>query len=122
MVEAAVVFPLIILTLITCMLICMFFYSRTVEQSRLHILLRQEAGEISGHTEYMDPPAKTGIDLERRRKGLFYVVSGKEHIAMKSKGMLRGRTDRSIEGLWTAADGVSYVRHCTLVKDLVDMK
>lgn len=119
-VEAAIVFPLVILTMITCMLICMFFYSQTIEQSRLHIILRQNAGEISGHTEYAESISEEKVTLSIERKGLFRVVTGKEKMTMDRYGLLEDRTNQTIRSLWTASDGVSYVRYCTLARNVAE--
>ena len=120
MVEAAVVFPLVILTVLTCVLICMFFYSQTIETSRIHIALRQVAGEISGHTEYADRDHEYDEKIDTERAGLFYRVRGREHVGMNKNLLLSGRADQKIESLWTASDGVSYVRYCTLASKIVD--
>lgn len=119
-VEAAVVFPLVIMTLITCILICMFFYTQTMEQSRLHMAMRQTAGQAIGHRtshEIIDIP---GASIETKRYGLFYRVYGKERITMNRKGLLSTRADQMIESIWTASDGVKYVRFCTLAGKVME--
>lgn len=139
-VEAAVVFPLVILTVITCVLVCMFFYSQTISQSALHIEMRDYAGQISGHTVYLGSGAGSHLSgsgsygsgssgsgsfvsgstggnrasITKEKRSLFYIVRGKENVSMKNKGILSGRTDQTIESIWTASDGVGYVRYCTL--------
>lgn len=120
MVEAAVVFPLVIISVITCILICIFFYSQTIEQSILHIAMRQMAGEVSGRTEYGDTAHDHDEKLSKERAGLFYRIRGKEHVKMKKKGLISGRTEQSIESLWTASDGVTYVRYCTLASNVTE--
>lgn len=145
-VEAAVVFPLVILTVITCVLVCMFFYSQTISQSALHIEMRDYAGQISGHTVYTGSGAGSHLSgsgsgshlsgsgsfegnrasITKEKRGLFYIVRGKENVSMKNKGILSGRTDQTIESIWTASDGVGYVRYCTFGKsvaeDILDYK
>lgn len=151
-VEAAVVFPLVILTVITCVLVCMFFYSQTISQSALHIEMRNYAGQISGHTVYLGSGAgshplggssfgngsleggsfgsgslaDSRASITKEKRGLFYIVRGKENVSMKNKGILSGRTDQTIESIWTASDGVGYVRYCTFGKsvaeDILDYK
>ena len=108
------VFPLVILTVITCMLICMFFYTQTMEQSRLHIALRHACGEKCGYSSYHSPDPGWYGSLEVDKKGFSYISRGKENIQMKSRGLVSGRIDHNIESLWTTVDGVSYVRYCTL--------
>ena len=42
MAEAAVVLPIVILAVITLVLIIMFFYQQSIQQSRMHMVLRQD--------------------------------------------------------------------------------
>ena len=42
--EAAVVMPFIIISVITAVLAVMFFYSQMTEQCKMHMALRAEAG------------------------------------------------------------------------------
>lgn len=120
MVEAAVVFPLVILTVVTCILICLFFYTETIEQSKMHMVLRNEAGALTERSQRLKPdPARSWAgSTERERRGIFHRVRGKEQVIMKSKGILARRIDANLESLWTASDGVLYVRYCTLTKRL----
>ena len=120
MVEAAVVFPLVILTVITCVMICMLFYSRAIEQSRLHIAVRHSAESAGEHTEYPDKGPGWDGSLDTSKKGFIYTSHGKGLIFMKKKGLLSARTDKKIEGVWTAVDGVSYVRYCTLANHVAE--
>lgn len=46
--EAAAVLPFVILSVITTVLIIMFFYTSSVSESRMHAALRCEAGLITG--------------------------------------------------------------------------
>ena len=49
-IEAAVVLPVIMLSVITAILIIMFFYTQMTEQCRLHEVLRAEAGRMTDKT------------------------------------------------------------------------
>ena len=120
MIEASLVLPLIILSVLTCILIVMFFYDTTISQCQLHEALRCEAGRVTGHTSYLDPPDTNPDSLTVSRQGLFKVVSGKEHTAMIEKGLLYHRVSAQTESLWHACDGVSYVRYCTLAREITE--
>jgi len=120
MVEAAVVFPLVIITVITCVLICMFFYSQTIEQSRLHMAMRQAAGQADGHREYGDVIGGYEDRITTERSGLFYSSRGMESVRMINRGSIRGRVDQRIESIWTASNGVSYVRFCGLASRVAE--
>ena len=118
MVEASMVLPLLILSVLTCVLISMFFYDTTVQQCLLHRDLRCTAGELTGHTRYTSRPEGEDRDLTASRDGVFQVVSGKEHTGMLHKGLLQERVSRDLESLWHASDGVTYVRYCATIKKL----
>ena len=51
--EAAVVMPFIIVSVITAVLAVMFFYSQMTEQCSMHMALRAEAGRVTGKTEML---------------------------------------------------------------------
>ncbi len=122
MVEAAVVFPLVILTVITCILICMFCYDQTAEQCRMHMAMRAQAGELTGRTVCLRDIGPWEGQLSPGRSGIFRTINGKERIIMKNQGIVSERISGDLESLWHASDGVSYIRHCTLAKKLTDTR
>lgn len=124
MVEATMVLPLLILSVITCLLVCMFFYDTTLRQCQLHQALRCEADDLTGRTVNLHRPEYDAKDyaISASRRGVFQTVSGKEHTDMIHKGILRSRASEDLESLWHAADGVTYVRYCTIVKKASDKK
>ncbi|MDO5490905.1 MAG: hypothetical protein Q4F96_00690 [Bacillota bacterium] len=113
---------MVILTVITCILICTFFYTLTAEQSRMHMALRQTAGTLTGHTAYPDGMIEWEGEIDKRKRGLFQTVRGKERVPMKTRGILAHRVERDMESLWTASDGVLYVRYCTLIRKGTDQR
>lgn len=122
MVEASLVLPLVILSVITCLLVSMFFYETTMRQCQLHMGLRWEAGQITGHTVYQESPEIQNDGFVVSRSGIFRTVSGKEHIDMRHQGLIRSRVSADTESLWHASDGVTYVRHRALAKKLTEAK
>lgn len=121
--EAAIVLPVIIITMITCILIVMFFYSQISERCRLHIELRKEAGIMTEKTEYLYDisglnEARNEIDI--RKKGFGGTVYGKQYIVMKEKGVLFNRGAVAVEGSCSAVDAPKFVRYCIFVKGLKD--
>lgn len=122
MVEAAVVLPLLILSLLTCLLICMFFYDTTVKQCQMHQALRAEAGELTGLTHTLQPAAASDAVLSTGRQGLFQIVSGKETTTMIDQLLLKSRVSESTEAIWHATDGVSYVRYHMLARKINDYR
>lgn len=122
MVEATMVLPLLILSVITCLLICMFFYDTSVRQCQLHQALRCEAGDLTGQTCNLHRPEYDPSDysMTTDRHGVFRTISGKEHTAMIHQGILYNRGSADTESLWHASDGVSYIRYCTFTKNITN--
>lgn len=119
-VEAAVVLPLTILTVITCMLICMFFYTETIRRSMLHTALRHAAEDSCGRSTYPDSSTDGRLDILTEKRGFYYTSRGEEWIIMKKNILISKRADRKIEDVWTTVDGVSYVRYCTLANRVAE--
>ncbi|MBQ9016064.1 MAG: hypothetical protein IJ109_08075 [Firmicutes bacterium] len=122
MIEAAVVLPLLILSVLTCLLISMFFYDTTQKQCRMHQTLRAQAGELTGRIHTLDPAPADEISLSTGMQGLFQTVTGKEETAMIDSIMLKTRVSESTEALWHASDGVSFIRYHTLSRKMKDAR
>lgn len=118
MIEATMVLPLLILSVITCVLICMFFYDTTITQCKLHQALRCEAGRVTGQTTNLNPPHYDAgkLSLTESPLDIIRTVTGKEHTDMIHQGILRNRVSANMESTWYAADGVKYVRYRVIKK------
>jgi len=123
--EASLVLPIIILTVITAVLIIMFFYSQMTERSRLHTALRSEAGLMSEQTIYADPalfPNDTDAEIYQDDSLAGGQIYGKKYLVMPHRGILEEKGIFIIEGRCYAVDGPEYVRYCMLVKGIAGMK
>lgn len=110
MAEAAIVLPIIVLATITVVLIVLFFYEESVMQSRLHMILRAEAGAVSGKTLCStacdeDPRATISVSGVLTKK-----VSGNQYLHMRNAGILRKKGSFKIDGEVYVADGVAFLR------------
>lgn len=123
------VLPLLIISILTCLFVIMFFYETTLQQCQLHQAMRCAADDLTGHTRNLSSYGYGQSEQERQegtytlttyRSGVFETVSGKEHIDMKHQGILRSRVSADLESLWHASDGVDYVRYCAIVKNHED--
>lgn len=117
--EAAIVFPVVILVTVTVVLVIMFFYSQMAQRSQLHIILRSEAGMMTGKTVYYHARTladETEAELYRRKSAFGGSVYGKQYLIMPNKGILGSKGTFVAEGFWHATDGVEYVRYCNLEK------
>jgi len=119
--EASLVLPVIILTVITAVLIIMFFYSQMTERSRLHTALRSEAGLMSEQTVYAEPallPDDTDAEIYQDDSLAGGQIYGKKYLIMSHQGILEKKGVFIIEGRCYAIDGPEYVRYCMLVKGI----
>ena len=132
MIEAAVVLPIIILTVITIILIVMFFYDGSVSQSDMHRALRIEADAASGKTTcyssgagYGGPGSGSsyggpgsvgsyGSDGNALTEGVYFKharkkISASKDISMIHEGLLRQSGSMSIRSSVYITDGTKYV-------------
>ena len=109
--EASLVLPVLIFTVITVVLIIMFFYSQMTQRSQMHIALRQEAG-TSEHVLEWDGEMYT-------KKGMAGVtVTGKKYLLMEHKGILTKKGAFAVKGSCSGVDAAQYVRYCSLVRGI----
>lgn len=113
LIEAAVVFPIVILTVLTVILIVMYFYDCSASQSNMHILLRQEAGIASGKSVYYETHPRDDFYLEQNRK----TVSASKDVSMLHRGVLYGEGYRTIQSTVHMINGPKYVLRRQLLDD-----
>lgn len=119
-VEAAIVFPVVIMVMITAVLIIMFFFSQMTEKSRLHIAVRHEAGVLTEQTYCIEPAVVSDAEIlpvnELKNKALV----GKKNVFINNSGVLSNVEPYKIEGSCYLVDGCKYVRYCNLIKGIKD--
>ena len=121
LIEAAVVLPIVILTVITVVLIVMYFYDCSVQQSNLHRALRYEASSVSGKTVYYfdaHEHSDAGIYFTHERKHL----SASTHVTMIHRGILRRRGQKEIKGSIHLYDAAKYVLRRQNVEAFLERK
>ena len=114
-VEAAVVLPVIVFTIITAVLIISFFYQQMEQRCEMHITLRGSAGMITEKTIY----GKSGLwqgESRIEKTALGGAVYGKGYVVMKKRGSLRNVSAWEMSGKAHAIDGPKYVRYCQLIR------
>lgn len=121
MVEATMVLPLLILAVITCVMICMFFYDTTIHQCHLHEALRCEAGEQTHLTTNLNKPKydAASMSITARNGLIFTTVHGTTRNSMIHQGILPKRPVANTESQWQAANGARYVRIIINGKDVI---
>lgn len=116
--EAAIVLPMIVMTVITVVLIIMFFYSQVTERSRMHVAMRHEAGAATGKAAYTDESKACEAELYSEKTITGSRVYGKRYLMMDHKGILERKGISVLEGSCSGADGAGYVRYHSFVKGM----
>lgn len=117
--EAAIVLPVIMLTVITSVFIIMFFYTQTTEQCSLHKALRAEAGRTTNKTIYLSSEFNGSTDAEIHidKNTAGGEVYGKKYLVMEHKGVLKKRGTFTVEGSWHVVNGPSYIRYSGIIRE-----
>lgn len=105
MVEAAILFPVVILAVVGIICILIFFYNQIETQSSMHMAMRKEAGEINKTTEYL---TKVESPYPVYRKGKY--VYSKGTLTFLERGLLRGNS-KELQGRYYVTRGKDIVRH-----------
>ncbi|MDR2132944.1 MAG: hypothetical protein LBP30_06310 [Clostridiales Family XIII bacterium] len=132
MVEAAVVFPLVIASVMAVVYLMIDLYCFTALRSHLHVALRAEADAETGLSEvviadgrvrdrYRAAAERRGISPEHRRKGLFNpYVAAEESKSYGGNAMIERGVTRKHFGRFYVLDEVSFVRNLSLVTSVAD--
>lgn len=112
MIEAALVFPLIILSLMGMIGILMFLVDEAASQAGLHQVLRSEAGGKTGTYLVQEGLSKAAVGEEFR--GIYRVVSGKGTIAFDGFGIISRSFRKPLNGYQYLTDERKYVRYIDL--------
>lgn len=116
MVEAAIVLPATIMTLLTVVLIVIFFCNLSVEQSRMHIAINEAAGRESEHTvTNWDTPCFSGSTTKEKN-----LIKARSSQGLPDIFSILKRDRTTVEGNKYIVDGVENVRKKTWIKKLSD--
>ena len=118
MAEAAMVLPLLILSVLTCLLVSMFFYDTTLRQCEQHQQLRSASDDLTGCTVRLNWSSRPDNEITAARRGVFPVVTSAYRSRMLARGLLRTRPSSETESRWHACEPAGYVRLLTLGKGL----
>ena len=115
--EAAVVLPFVIMSVITVVLIIMFFYQSSMAECRMHMALRCEAGlTTEKHSTYAGDGTAfspedlwdgcittSGVSVAKR-------ISGAGEVSMVSRGLLSKVGRRKVTSSMRALDPTALLR------------
>jgi len=109
MVEAALVFPLIILSLMAIIAILMFLFKEAASQAELHLVIRTEAGRYNG--TFHGKAGSSSIVVGREFKGLHNVMDGKSYVTFDKNYIISRTFRKPITGHQHLTDERKYSRY-----------
>jgi hypothetical protein len=109
MVEAALVFPIIILSLMAIIMILMFLFKDAASLAGMHLALRSEAGHQTG--TYHGQPGSSSILVSPGILGIHGVINGKSFVSFNETGLLNGSFQKPLTGHIFLTDERKYARY-----------
>ena len=108
-VEAALVFPVMILCIVAVLWILIYFFDQLEAKVDTHIMLRKEAGELCGNYYYVNNDEE-GV-YYRNAKGIYAYATA----SLDNKGVLKGRS-KTVKAEKYLIDEVRTVRLVDIVE------
>ena len=109
MVEAALVFPMIILALMAVITILMFLFDEAATQAEVHLVIRTEAGRQTG--TFHGQPGSSNVTIEKSIKGIQSIMKGSIFFTFEGSGLLSEAFHKPITGYQHLTDERKYVRY-----------
>lgn len=109
MIEAALVFPVIILTLMGMIAILMFLFEDAAGQAGLHLVIRTEAGRKTG--TFHGQPGSTNVSYDRGIRGVHSVINGKTSVTFEGAGILPRVVHKPLAAYQYLTDERKYARY-----------
>lgn len=108
MVEATVVFPIIILTLMSLISIMMFLFEDAASQADLHNALRCAAGQKTG--TYFGSPGSSRVSMDTDYEGIYRVMKGRTTVMFEGDHLLRRSFQKPMAAYLYLTDERKYAR------------
>lgn len=109
MVEATLVFPIIILSLIAVIGILLFLFEEAATQAELHLVIRTEVGRQTG--TFQGQQGSTNVSLDKGFKGIHSVIKGRTTVTFAETTLLTHGFRKPITGYQHMTDERKYVRY-----------
>lgn len=116
-VEASMIFPLVIAGVMAVLYIVIGMYSSLSLQSSVHLALRNESGRLS-ETVYRDEEG-TSFKLEKSRLGLRAIVAAEEIRSYQTSQLFTKKITRLESGRSYVIDEAELVRRVNLAKEVL---
>lgn len=108
-VEAALVFPVIILSLMGIIGILMFLFEDAASQANLHSAIRTETGRETG--TFHGQAGSLSVTVNRSIKGIHGVMKGESTATYNGGGIITRSFQKSLNGYQYLTDERKYVRY-----------
>ncbi len=127
MVEAAIIFPVIIFTVVTLMYMTAGLYAQSVFNTALHMTLTSEAGKISDTVSYNNSSKNTLMYYDKfiitPENTLFKnVIIGEMKSMQKIGGIVQGRDIQCYEAVVNVIDEEVYIRCADMFSELISVE
>jgi hypothetical protein len=109
MVEAALVFPVIILALMAVITILTFLFEEAAKQAEVHLVIRTEAGRQTG--TFHGQPGSSSVTTDKSIKGIHSIMNGNTFVTFEGSGMLSGPFHKPVNGYQHLTDERKYARY-----------
>lgn len=113
MIEAAVIYPIMIFTLLTIMYITINLYSEVIVNTKLHMILMNEAGSMSNTVSYSDDSHGTFDEAWLMDS---YVVTDRENTIVSD--IVRGYAEFPV--ISRGIVNTDKTGDCSISKDIID--
>lgn len=109
MVEAALVFPIIILSLMAVIGILIFLFKEAASQAELHLVIRTEAGHQTG--TFHGQPGSSSVSVGWGISGIHSITKGESLVSYGGDGILSRVVAKPITGYQYLTDERKYARY-----------
>jgi Flp pilus assembly protein TadG len=107
-VESAMVFPLVVLAVITLIYISAFLFDQTTGTARIHLAVAKDAGTAAGNY-YTSAKKADGVSTSIYG-GSTRICSGEKGISIEKRGLLSSAFSRNARGRFYLIDEKSKIR------------
>lgn len=108
-VEAALVFPIILLSLMTLISILMFLFEDSAAQADLHTVIRREAGKETG--TFISHSGSSRVVVYDGIRGIYRVMNGSSSATFEGGGILSRSFQKPVTGYLYMTDERKYARY-----------
>ena len=115
--EAAIVMPVIMLSVITAVLIIMFFYRQMSEQCMMHRTLIDEASFALRGEGFSDDPQMWDGSIYTEGSVFTKDINAEKRLDMGEYGILERSGEFLLEDRYIVVDGTGLVRYCSIMKE-----